>query len=162
MEGSAVICKGEFKVKITHVIMAHHHYGVAFSCNVSTSEILSMFACFGLVFCACGLFATWSLFLWFYSCVKFILRLKLVDAKSSHDLILIYFVPHHFFLWSLSFLIILWLQQNGAMATRIDWWDCPSTGKWSYNQSCVWCFDVASTKFATTCKKATWGILFRS
>jgi hypothetical protein len=29
--------------------------------------------------------------------VKFILRLKLVDVKSSHDLIIIYFVHHHFF-----------------------------------------------------------------
>jgi hypothetical protein len=70
MQGRAIICKGEFKVKTTHppsswpivVIMAHRHhgpsYGVAFSCNVSTSEILLMFTRFGLIFRAYGLFAT--------------------------------------------------------------------------------------------------------
>jgi hypothetical protein len=90
---------------------------------------------FALVDCllleAC--WASWSLFLWFYLCVKFILRLKLVDAKFSHDLILIYFVTDHLFSWSLSSLIILWLQQNGMMAIIIVWWDCPSIRRWSYS-----------------------------
>jgi hypothetical protein len=35
--------------------------------------------------------------------MKFILQLKLVDAKSSHDLVIIYFVPDHFF-YDLCFL----------------------------------------------------------
>jgi hypothetical protein len=49
-----------------------------------------------------------SLFLWFYLCMKFILRLKFVDGNFLHDLILVYFVIDNLFLWPLSSLIILW------------------------------------------------------
>ncbi len=144
--------------------MAHCHYEAAFSCHMLASEILSMFACFGLIFHTWGLlpleacWTSYNLFLWFYSCMKFILQLKFIDVKFSHDFILIYFVLDHLFLWSLSSLIVLWSQQNGVMTIKIGWWDCPSTRRWSYSWSCVWCFDVAGNKFAIIGKKTTWGV----
>jgi hypothetical protein len=135
---------------------------------VDASEILLMFAHFGLIFHAYGLFAAWSLLsilqlvplIWFMCEIYFVIKVHW--CKFSHDSILIYFVPNHFFNDFFSFLIILWLQQNGTMTTRTDWWDCLNIGKRSYNWSCVWCFDVACTKFATTNKKTTWGIPPRS
>jgi len=150
MEGPTVICKGEFKVKTTHPLSSWLIITMGLHFR-STCQLLKSCRClcvldwfFTFVDCllleAC--WASWSLFLWFYLCVKFILWLKLVDAKFSHDLILIYFVIDHLFLWSLSSLIILWLQQNGVMVTRIVWWDCPNTKRWSYNWSCVWCFNL--------------------
>jgi hypothetical protein len=56
-----------------------------------------------------------NLFLWFYSCVKFILRWKLIDVKSSHDLILMYFVPNHFF----NDLCLLW---SFCGHNKMVWW----------------------------------------
>jgi hypothetical protein len=83
--------------------MSHHHYGLHFH---ATCWLLKSYWCshafdwfFMLVDCW-SLEACWTscnLFLWFYLCVKFFLWLKLVNAKNLHDLILIYFVPNHFF-----------------------------------------------------------------
>jgi hypothetical protein len=85
--------------------MARRHYGVAFSCNISAFEILLMFACFGFDFLHLWIVCRLKLVehlvtcsYYFYSCVKFILQLKLVGAKSLHDLILIYFITDHLFL----------------------------------------------------------------
>ncbi len=116
MEGPVVICKREFKVKTTHplsswpvVIVGLHFHGTCWllkSCQCSC--VLDWF--FAFVDCL-PLEACWtscSLFLWFYLCMKFILRLKFVDGNFLHDLILVYFVIDNLFLWPLSSLIILW------------------------------------------------------
>ncbi len=125
MEGLAVICKGEFKVKTTHPSSSWLVVTVGLQFH-ATCRLLKYCRClraldwfFGLVDCllfeAC--WTSCSLFLWFYSCVYFTTEARW--CKSSHDLILIYFVIDHSCLWSLASLIILWLEQNGMMATKL-------------------------------------------
>jgi hypothetical protein len=91
MEGPTVICKGEFKVKTTHassswliVTMGSHFHAMC--------QLLKSCQCSHALWIVC--------YLKLIPLILFVreIYLKLVDAKSLHDLILIYFVLNHLFL----------------------------------------------------------------
>ncbi len=148
MEGLAIICKGEFKVKTTHPSSSWLVVTVGLQFH-ATCQLLKYCRClraldwfFGLVDCllfeAC--WTSCTLFLWFYSCVYF-------TTEARWCKIFAWFDFNIFCYWSFMFMIFVFFDHfvvgtKWHDGNKIVWWNCPSTRKWSYCWSCVWCFNL--------------------